>query len=80
MMALHESDLLILEEIVSADGKCMNSIRCIKCPFRAMCLPEFLNPIPPTPQQRKAMALDVLSHHALVDENLSITEYSWNKD
>jgi len=78
-MALNNQDIRILEEIVSTDGKCMDSGRCNRCPFRAICLPEFLNPVPPTPQQRKIMALDVLSHHALVNENLSIEEYQWDK-
>jgi hypothetical protein len=78
-MALSNQDIKTLEEIVSTDGKCMDSMRCMKCPFRAMCLPEFLNPVPPTTQQRKIMAIDVLSHHALVDENLIIEEYRWDK-
>jgi Holliday junction resolvase RusA-like endonuclease len=38
-----------------------------------MCLPEFLNPIPPTTAQRAKMALDVLTHHALMDDE-DITE------
>lgn len=78
-MALNDQDIKALEEIVSTDGKCMDKVRCKRCPFRAMCLPEFLNPTPPSPQQRKIMALDVLSHHALVDEDLSIEEYQWDK-
>lgn len=80
-MALNNSDARVLEEIVSLDGKCMESQRCKICPFRVMCLPEFLNPIPPTPEQRAKMALDVITHHALVDEQepLDIEQHRWDK-
>ncbi len=48
-----------------------------------MCLPEFLNPKPPTQQQRIKMALDVLTHHALVDEEMTLEDvqrdYKWDK-
>jgi hypothetical protein len=83
MMALSKKDASTLQEIVDLDGNCLNSSRCSKCPFRAMCLPEFLNPVPPTTQQRAKMALDVLTHHALVDEDLSTEEltqdFTWDK-
>ena len=80
-MALNNSDARVLEDIVSLDGKCMESQRCKICPFRVMCLPEFLNPIPPTPEQRAKMALDVITHHALVDEQepLDIEQHRWDK-
>jgi hypothetical protein len=78
-MSLSKQDEDILNQIVDLDGKCMESTRCIKCPFRSMCLPEFLNPIPPTTQQRAKIALDVLAHHALVDEDLLVEDYKWNK-
>lgn len=78
-MSLTNQDIITLEEIVSTDGKCMDSKRCRKCPFRAMCLPEFLNPIPPTAKERSMMAIDVLSHHAFIDDQLSVEEYDWNK-
>jgi len=82
-MALSKQDATTLDEIVNLDGKCMDSVRCGRCPFRAMCLPEFLNPIPPTQQQRIKMALDVLTHHALVDEEMTIEDvhrdFQWNK-
>ncbi len=82
-MGLSKQDARILDEVVGLDGKCMDSTRCAKCPFRAMCLPEFLNPVPPTPQQRAKMALDVLTHHALVDEELTKEDlqrdYKWDK-
>ena len=80
-MALSNNDTRILEEIVSLDGKCMDSQRCKLCPFRVMCLPEFLNPTPPTPEQRQKMALDVMTHHALVDEQspLDIQQHRWDK-
>lgn len=81
-MSLSKKDSSTLQEIVDLDGNCMNSNRCIKCPFRAMCLPEFLNPVPPTTQQRAKMALDVLTHHALVDEEAEtqgLVDFTWDK-
>lgn len=82
-MALNNQDAKILQEIVDVDGKCMDSSRCKSCPFRAMCLPEFLNPIPPTPQQRSNMAIDILTHHHLLDEEMSVQsiqeDYKWDK-
>ena len=80
-MALSNNDTQILEQIVELDGKCMDSQRCKLCPFRVMCLPEFLNPTPPTTEQRRSMALDVMTHHALVDEQapLDIEQHRWDK-
>lgn len=82
-MALSVLDKNILEEIVKTDGKCMDSKRCHKCPFRAICLPEFLNPIPPSQEQRLKMAQDVLAHHYLIDDEVEIEEiqkdYKWDK-
>ena len=80
-MALSNNDTKILEQIVSLDGQCMDSQRCKLCPFRVMCLPEFLNPVPPTTEQRAKMALDVMTHHALVDESepLDISQHKWDK-
>lgn len=79
-MALTNSDAAVLEQIVDLSGNCMESQRCKVCPFRAMCLPEFLNPIPPTTDQRAKMALDVIAHHALVDEqDLDIDQHRWDK-
>lgn len=80
-MTLSNSDANVLEQIAVLEGRCMESQRCKICPFRAMCLPEFLNPIPPTPTQRAKMALDVITHHALVDEvsPLNIEEHMWDK-
>jgi hypothetical protein len=82
-MALNTSDKNVLEEIVEAEGKCMDSKRCQKCPFRAICLPEFLNPIPPSQPQRLKMAEDVLAHHYLIDEEIEVDdlkkEYKWDK-
>jgi hypothetical protein len=82
-MALDNSDKKILEEIVSLKGHCLDSKRCIKCPFRAACLPEFLNPVPPSQPQRLKMALDVLAHNFLIDENMTTEEvkeeYKWDK-
>ena len=82
-MALNNKDTESLQEIVDLDGNCMNSARCTKCPFRAMCLPEFLNPNPPTTNQRAKMALDVLTHHSLLEEEVDAKsiqmEFAWSK-
>jgi hypothetical protein len=82
-MSLSEQDIKILQDIAILEGKCMESVRCKICPFRAMCLPEFLNLIPPTAQQREKMAVSVLTHHALIDGDISIEEikedYKWDK-
>jgi hypothetical protein len=82
-MALSQTDKDVLEEIVQSDGQCLDSKRCAKCPFRAICLPEFLNPIPPSQPQRLKMAQDVLAHHYLIDDELEIEDikkdYKWDK-
>ena len=82
-MALSTTDKDVLEEIVATDGQCLLSRRCAKCPFRAICLPEFLNPNPPTQPQRLKMAQDVLAHHYLIDSEVELEEiqkdYKWDK-
>lgn len=80
-MALTSNDARILQEIVDLDGSCMSSQRCKVCPFRVMCLPEFLYPNPPTPEQRAKMALDVMMHHVLADEDqpLDVEQHRWDK-
>jgi len=75
-MALSQSDKDVLEEIAQLDGQCMDSSRCRRCPFRSICLPDFLNPIPPTPSQRLKLAQDILAHHYLIDEELDHTEFN----
>lgn len=81
-MALSKEDKSTLQEIIDTQGACMNTARCQKCPFKVFCLPEFLHPIRPTQPQRFEMALNVLSHHALVDEDMTkedIESYSWKE-
>ena len=79
-MSLSKNDTQVLEQIVQLDGKCMDSQRCKLCPFRGMCIPEFVYPNPPTQQQRSQMALNVLVHHALVDEApLNAEDFRWDK-
>jgi len=78
-MALGHKDKHILQEILSLEGKCMESIRCMECPFRAMCLPDFLNPVPPTSTQREKMASDILINNALLDEEIVFSDYKWSK-
>jgi hypothetical protein len=82
-MALGKDDKDVLEEIVKLDGQCLDSVRCKRCPFRAICLPEFLNPIPPSPCQRLKMAQDVLVHSCLIDDELKVedvtSDFKWDK-
>jgi len=82
-MALSQTDKDVLEEIVQTDGQCLDSKRCAKCPFRAICLPEFLNPVPPSQPQRLKMAQDVLTHHYLIDDEIEVEDikkdYKWDK-
>ena len=78
-MALNDVDKNTLEEIVAANGNCMDSKRCTRCPFRSECLPEFLNPITPTPEQRLKVAQDVLTYHYLIDEDAEAAEHRWDK-
>ncbi len=72
---LSKDDETTLEEIIDLNGKCMDSARCSRCPFRSMCLPEFLNPVPPSPIQRSNMAIDILTHSALMDADVNIGSF-----
>ena len=78
-MALSVSDRNTLEEIVQLDGQCLDSKRCQRCPFRAMCLPEFLNVVPPSEPQRLKMAQDILTHYYLIDDQVEIKDHKWDK-
>ena len=83
-MALSPNDQTVLEEIVKTDGACLQNARCRKCPFRAMCLPEFLAPAPLSKEQRLKMALDVLSHNFLIKEDGEVDDnptedFTWDK-
>lgn len=82
-MALTTTDKEVLEEIVDTNGQCLDAKRCYKCPFRVICLPEFLNPIPPSEPQRLKMAMDVLTHHYLIDDEVEVEEikkdFKWDK-
>ena len=76
---LSENDATALQEIVELEGSCLLKDRCLRCPFRAMCLPEFLNPTPPSKNQRFNMALDVLTHNTLVGSPLDMKKISLGK-
>jgi hypothetical protein len=82
-VSLSESDKKTLQEIVDTNGKCLSAKRCQVCPFRAKCLPEFLNPSVPTESQRLEMAITVLTHHALLEDDLSVEsineDYDWKQ-
>ena len=79
-MYLSKNDTALLEQIVELEGKCMDSQRCKLCPFRGMCIPEFIYPNPPTQQQRSQMAMNVLTHHSLLEEELlELDQFQWDK-
>lgn len=69
-MALQKEDEQVLEEILELAGDCLLKERCVRCPFRSKCLPEFLNPSPPPKNERFYMALDVIALSVLVDPNI----------
>jgi len=73
-MAISRSDQVVLQQIVDEEGNCLKASRCKVCPFRSMCLPEFLFPKPLTPNQRMTMALDILVHHSLIDEDIEVQD------
>ena len=73
-MSLRKEDASALQKIVELEGKCLRADLCLQCPFRSMCLPEFLNPHPPTRSQRLNMALDILTHHALMDPEVDFSK------
>ena len=79
-MALCKEDAIILQEVVELEGSCLQKKRCLQCPFRSMCLPEFLNPTPPTKTQRLNMALDILTHHALIDTTIDVSKVKIGKN
>ena len=66
---LSKKDILILQEIIDLKGHCLFSTRCVECPFRSNCLPEFLNTVPPTQSQRMNMALDVIAYQELLGDD-----------
>ena len=66
-MALNNSDIKVLQEIVDKEGACLDSKRCGMCPFRGTCLPEFIQSKRPSKQQRFQKALNVLTFHHLLE-------------
>jgi len=68
-MSLSKQDTDTIQEIVDKDGDCLDSKRCCRCPFRAKCLPEFLNPDVPSKTQRLEYAINVLAFHSLLDDS-----------
>lgn len=67
-MALSKKDKQVLQEIVDLDGNCLDGRpRCEQCPFRAKCLPEFLNKERPTKHKRLEMAKRVLFHNIVLE-------------
>lgn len=61
----------ILEEILSLEGKCLSHSRCVDCPFKEKCLPEFIKDTNRlSSNERSNMALDALSYNHLLDDEL----------
>lgn len=71
-MNLTQKNKRVLGEIVALDGQCLDSKRCLDCPFKTKCLPEFLYPKPLTQKQRLNMALDALSGNLLLDDEINL--------
>jgi hypothetical protein len=69
-MALNNTDIDILQQIVTEKGDCLSSTRCKKCPFRGTCLPEFIQSRMPSKQKRLQRAEDVLVFHHLLGGDL----------
>lgn len=69
-MKLSDNEKIILEQIVQVDGDCLKRERCIRCPFKTSCLPEFITSpkVPPTKNQRFEMALDALTRDILMND------------
>lgn len=61
-------DTEILQEIITLDGACLNSKRCAECPFKNVCLIEFLGTAIIPQSKRAKMALDVLSCNDLLND------------
>jgi len=72
-MSLQLSDV-ILQEIIDTKGNCLDSKRCPSCPFKATCLPEYLNSKPLSPQRRVNLALTVIAHHWLIESDMSVED------
>jgi propanediol dehydratase small subunit len=60
----------VLEQIISLDGDCLDSVRCSSCPFKGQCLTEFATNTPPSKKTRRQMALDKLTIDALLNETI----------
>jgi len=69
----------IIQEIIDLDGDCLDYVRCLECPFKSTCLPEFLNIKSPSKAQRESMALRALVHHSLLEDDSNIEAYTWDK-
>jgi len=78
-LALSEQDKKVLEEIVELDGNCLDGRpRCQLCPFRAKCLPEFLNKTPLSKRARFDMAMKILFHNLVLEGEEDDTERKEN--
>lgn len=68
-MGLNNTDIDVLQQIVTEEGDCLLSSRCRRCPFRGTCLPEFIQSKMPSKQKRLQRAEDVLIFHHLLGED-----------
>lgn len=64
-----KKDRQILDEIINLEGKCLSSSRCLECPFKALCLPQFLAPAPLPQYKRLKMAVDVIAYNDLLGDS-----------
>lgn len=66
---MNNNDTEVLQAIIDLDGNCLKSIRCIKCPFKHVCLPKFLEKRL-SHQQRVNMALSHIVNTSLLDDDI----------
>lgn len=66
---MNNSDLNILDEIISLDGDCLSPQRCEICPLRKQCLPVFLRKRRPSKKKRAQAALEAAINHCLMEES-----------
>lgn len=64
------TDIDILEEIVRLEGVCLMSDLCHYCPFKAECIPSFIDHLPMTePKVRLKKALTALTNVLFLNDS-----------
>jgi hypothetical protein len=69
-MALNNTDIETLQQIVNLRGNCLDSKRCSSCPFRGICLPDFIRSGMPSKEKRLRRAEEVLTFHHIFGDAL----------